>query len=336
MTHPEESSGRPTHVLVTGATGLVGNNVVRYLLEQGTSVRVVIRPTANRRPINGLDVEVVEGDITDLESIHRAVRGVDAVVHAAGCVLLGWRNEHLHDQINRLGTLNVARAARMAEARLVFVSSINALGYGTPDQPADEDFVAGQNIPCPYVTSKQAAEAAVRAEIDQGLQAMIVYPGFVLGPWDWKPSSGRMLLEVARGFVPFAPVGGFSVGDARDVAHGIYNALARFTSGRRYVLAGNNVSYLEAWRHFAQVVGRRGPYCRSGPLMRAAAGRLGDLWGRISHSEPDVNSAAVKLSNQWHVFSSARAQRELDYQIRPMDESIHDSWQWLNQNGYVR
>lgn len=75
MTHPEESSGRPTHVLVTGATGLVGNNVVRYLLEQGTSVRVVIRPTANRRPINGLDVEVVEGDITDLESIHRAVPG---------------------------------------------------------------------------------------------------------------------------------------------------------------------------------------------------------------------------------------------------------------------
>jgi len=333
---PPSNSIGVTSVLVTGATGLVGNNVVRFLLARDYRVRVVVRPSADRHPLDGLDVEVVEGDVTDYASIHAAAGGMSGVVHAAGCVLLGWRNERLHDQVNRLGTANVARAARLAGARLVFVSSINALGVGSRDHPATEDSVAGPNVPCPYVTSKQAAERAVREEIELGLQATIVYPGFVLGPWDWKPSSGRMLLEVARGFVPFAPVGGLSVGDVRDVARGIHNALTRFTNGRRYILAGNNVSYLEAWRHFAQVVGRHGPLCRSGPLMRMAAGRLGDLWGKLTDHETDVNSAAVKLSDRWHVFSSDRARKELDYQIRPMDESIHDSWQWLNQHGYVR
>ncbi len=335
MPNTTESQSLPSPILVTGGTGLVGNNVVRRLIELGCRVRVLMRRSSDRRPVEDLDVETVEGDVTDFESIQRAVEGVGAVVHAAGCILLGWRNKQLHDQVNRQGTANVARAARAAGARMVFVSTVNALGVGAPSCPATETSVSGPNLPCPYVTSKQAAERAVRAEIERGLEAMLVYPGFMLGPWDWKPSSGKMLLQVARGFVPFAPVGGFSVGDVRDVADGICNALIRFATGRQYILAGHNVSYLEAWRHFAQVAGHRGPFCRSGPLMRSAAGRLGDLWGRISGREPDVNSAAVKLSDRWHVFSSARAQRELGYRIRPMDESIHDSLEWLNQHGYV-
>jgi dihydroflavonol-4-reductase len=321
--------------LVTGATGLVGNNVIRLLCQQRSEVRVLVRDSSNLHCLEDLDVEIVHGDVTDEQSVNAAVRGVQAVVHAAGCILLGWKNVELHDRVNRLGAQHIARAARQANARLVHVSSINALGVGQRERPGSEDWVAGPNIPCPYVQSKQAGEQAVQKEIESGLDAVIVYPGFMLGPWDWKPSSGKMLVEVARKLTPFAPVGGFSVGDVRDVAQAIVTILQSVPASRHYVLAGHNMTYFEAWKRFAQVSGGHGPICRGGPLMRVAAGFFGDLWGNVTGHEPDVNSAAVQLSNRFHYFSSARAERELNYQIRDVDETIRDAWQWLTDHGYA-
>jgi dihydroflavonol-4-reductase len=158
------------------------------------------------------------------------------------------------------------------------------------------------------------------------LDACIVHPGLMFGPWDWRPSSGRMLIEVVQRFTPVAPAGGISVCDVRDVAQGIVAAFAQAPPGRAFVLAGHNLTYLDLWRRFADIAGGRRPLCRSGPLMRIVAGRFGDSWGRLSGREPDVNSAAIKLSDQFHYFSSARAQRELGYQIRPLEDSIRDAW----------
>ena len=181
-----------TRVLVTGATGLVGNNVVRLLLARGVVVRVLLRDRspASRRCLEGLDVDVVSGDVTDAASLPPALDGISAVVHAAGCVLLGWRNAALHESVNHLGARNVARAARGVGARMLLVSTVNALGVGARDRPADEESSSGPNVPCPYVLSKQAGERAVRAEMEKGLDAVIVQPGLMFGPWDWKPSSG--------------------------------------------------------------------------------------------------------------------------------------------------
>ena len=218
---------------------------------------------------------------------------------------------------------------------MVYVSSVNALGVASIEQPGTEEWVAGQNPPCPYVLSKQAGERAVMAEVEQGLHAVCVYPGFMLGPWDWKPSSGKMLLEVARRFTPFAPVGGFSICDVRDVGAGVLAAMEQGPAGRKYVLAGHNMSYLDAWKRFAKVSGGSQPLCRAGPLMRIIAGKSGDLIGRFTRREPDVNSAAVKLSDRFHCFSSQRAEEELGYSVRPADESIQDAWQWFVQHGYV-
>ena len=218
---------------------------------------------------------------------------------------------------------------------MVYVSTINSLGVGARDRPADEEGTAGPNVPCPYVLSKQAGERAVQRQTEEGLDAVIVHPGLMFGPWDWKPSSGRMLLEVAKRFTPLAPAGGISVCDVRDVAAGILAALEKAPTGRGFVLAGHNVTYLKLWQLFADVAGGSRPICRSGPLMRIVAGRLGDLWGRITGQEADVNSAAVKMSDLYHYFSSARAQRELGYSIRPIEESIGDAWEWFRKYGFV-
>lgn len=322
-------------VLVTGATGLVGNNVVRALLQRGTRVRALVRDPQATGPFAGLDVQLVPGDVTAPETLAAALDGVSGVVHAAGFVGLGWRRADLHESINHGGTRHVAQAARAAGVRLVHVSTINALGHGEPQRLADEDWVAGPNVACPYVLSKQAAERSVQEEIARGLAAVIVHPSLMFGPWDWKPSSGRMFLEVTRRFTPLAPAGGISVCDVRDVAQAIVTALAGPQTGRRYVLAGHNLTYLRLWQQFADTAGARRPLARCGPLLRKTAGAAGDLWGRLTGNEPDVNSAAIRLSDQYHYFSSARAERELGYHIRPLEDTLRDTWQWLRTYGFA-
>ena len=321
--------------LVTGATGLVGNNVVRMLCRSGESVRVLVRETSDPRPLADLEVEVVTGDVCDAASVRRATAGVSGVVHAAAQVHFGWSGLESQRAVNVEGTRHVAIAARDANAKMIHISSVDALGIGSPDSPADEESPREGKVPCSYVITKREAEQAFLDEVSRGLDGVVVNPGFMLGPWDWKPSSRRMLLEVRRRFTPFAPTGGVSVCDVRDVAVGILAALDRGAAGRRYILAGENLTYFDFWKRIAAVTGGTAPICRAGPLLRIIAGRGGDVIGKLTGREPDVNSAAVGMSNLYHYYSIARAQKELGYVVRPLEESITDAWNWFQAEGYA-
>ncbi len=322
--------------LVTGATGLVGNNVVRRLVQQGANVRVLARARADSRPLADLPtVEIVQGDVRDAAVVAAAMRGVERVVHAAAQVHFGWTGLDAARAVNVEGTLNVARAALAEGAQMVHVSSIDALGIAPPGVVADEQTAIGGGVPCPYVLTKREAEQAVLGLVDQGLQAMIVNPGFMIGPYDWKPSSGRMLLSVARGWGLFAPTGRNCYCDVRDVAEAILAAFERGQSGRRYILAGHTLSYFQAWRIFAEATGGTPPVFPTGPLVRFCSGRVGDLVAKLTGHEPDVNSASMAMAAQKRDFSSARAQAELGYHSRPLHESAADAWAWFRASGYV-
>ena len=321
--------------LVTGATGLVGNNVVRQLVARGTPVRVLTRESSDPRPLEGLNVERVCGDICELESLRRACRGVGAVVHAAGYVHIGRSRLDLHRAVNVEGTRNVARAARESGARVVHISSSDAAGVGSLTKPADEDTPLAEHGGCAYTITKREAEQVVQEEIAEGLDAVIVNPSFMLGPWDWKPSSGRMLLEVARGRAWVAPQGYFSVCDVRDVAEGILSAIERGQCGRRYLLAGKTLSYLEAFRMFAEVTGGRRPLGSPGPVLSTIGGWIGDLATLLTARESDVNSAAIRVARLPKSYSSRRAEKELGYTTRPVEESARDAWAWFREYGYA-
>ncbi|MFO0911652.1 MAG: NAD-dependent epimerase/dehydratase family protein [Pirellulales bacterium] len=318
--------------LVTGSTGLVGNNVCRLLLERGDHVRVLARSTSDPRPLAGLEIERFEGDIRNRDEVARAVSGVERVIHCAAHIHLGWKERDFSQQVNVVGTRNVAEAARQANAKLVHVSTVDALAIGHRDRPADEEMPPVGAIPCTYVVTKRAAEEVIDAEVARGLHATIVNPGFMLGPWDWKPSSGRMVIEVARRFTPVAPSGGCSVCDVRDVAAGILSAAERGQAGRRYILAGENLTYFDLWRRIARMTGGRGPLVRLGPANGWLAGAVGDLAGQITGREPTINSAAIAMSSQYHYYSSDRARRELGYSPRPADDAIRVAWDWLRQH----
>jgi dihydroflavonol-4-reductase len=319
--------------LVTGATGLVGNNVVRLLLAAGHDVAVLARGTSDPRPLADLPVRTIAGDVRDAVAVARACEGVEVVVHAAGHVHIGWTQRDLHQAINVEGTRHVAAAARGAGARLVHVSSVNALGLGRLDAPANEESALPGIVPVPYVTSKREAEQIVLNEVGRGLWAAIVNPATMFGPWDWKPSSGTMLLEVTRNAF-YAPVGCGSFCDARDVAAGVRAVAERGQSGRRYILAGHNLHFRDAWRQIAALVGKPGPRLPMGPIFRAIAGPVCDLRTRLTGRESAANSAALAMSRQSHCFSSARAERELGYRFRPLDQTLADAWQWLGDHEY--
>lgn len=322
--------------LVTGATGLLGNNIVRDLLAQGEQVRVLTRELRTTRPLDGLAVERRQGDVRDAATIAEAMEGVDTVIHSAGHVHIGWSQADLHQAVNVEGTRNIVQAAQKVQARLVYVSSVNALGLGGLDFEADEETARPGIVPCHYVTSKRMAEELVLEQAGNGLNAVVVNPGFMLGPWDWRPSSGRMMLEVTSRFMPLAPVGSCNVCDVRDVSAGTIAAAKRGKTGRRYILGGHNMSYFELWRKLAQLAGKRGPLFRAGPMQRVIGGSFGDLWYRTSGKEPELNSAIIGMSSQHHRFKSDRAIQELGYTIRPLEQTLQDAWNWFVEHGYVK
>ena len=324
--------------LVTGATGLLGNNVVRQLVDRGATVRVLARPGSSRgdKALAGLPVERIEAALDDDAGLDRAVAGSGVVVHSAAVVHIGWKRLDEMRQVNVEGARRVAAAARRAGARLVHVSAIDALGRNTDGRPTDEETPPGGWIECPYVVTKREAEAAVLAEVDRGLDAVIVNPVYMLGPWDWKPSSGRMLLQVGRGKGILAPPGANDFVDVRDVAAGIMAAVDRGRTGRRYILGGHRRTYLEAWRCFASITGRRPPLGTAGPGVLHVAGWCGDLVARVTGREPDVNSAAIGMALLAHVTSCRRAEAELGYTYRPLEQTVTDAWNWFVANGYAR
>jgi dihydroflavonol-4-reductase len=323
-------------ILVTGGTGLLGNNIIRTLVDRGMPVRALMRASSDPRTIEGLKVDTVPGDVSDAESIKKAMEGVACVIHSAGYVQIGRGRWDLHQAINIDGSRYVAQAAREARVRMVHVSSCDAIGIASLDEPATEDTPLKPPVDCNYVKSKQAAERGVMAEVEKGLDAVIVNPGFMLGPWDWKPSSGRMLVAVIKGVARVAPNGHFSLCDARDVAAGVVTAIEKGRAGERYILAGHTLSYYEAWDAFARVTQSGRPLFTAPKMLESMAGCFGDLIRIITRREPDVNTGAIAVARLPKHYSSDKAIRELDYHIRPIDEMIHDAWQWFMDHGYVK
>ena len=322
--------------LVTGATGLVGNNVVRLLVARGEEVHVLIREHSDHTPLDGLPVKFSHGDIRDPLAVSAAVAQSDRVVHCAAQVHIGWQGLALQRAINVEGTLNIADAALKNHVRMVHVSSIDTFGAAAPDHPIDEHSAPAGEVPCPYVVTKREAEQIVLDRVARGLDAVIVNPGFMLGPWDWKPSSGRLLLKVAKGWALVAPPGTNSYCDVRDVAAGIIAALEKAPRGDRYILAGKTLSYMDAIKIFARVTGQRPPFRIARNVTVKAVGYVGDLFGWIVGHELEVNSAASAMSLLPKYFSSAKAQTELGYRTRDVEQSAADAWAWFRQHGYAK
>jgi dihydroflavonol-4-reductase len=319
-------------VFVTGGTGLLGNAILRQLTEADHKSLTLIRRDPDPEVFDGIETEFVRGDLLDEQVIGEAVARSDAVIHAAGLIHIGWSQLDQSMRVNRDGTRVIVDACLRSNRKLIHVASTNTLALGTKEQPADETTPhnnAGGQVPCSYVVSKRAGVDEVQRGIENGLKAVILCPGFMLGPGDWKPSSGRMMVEMGRGWKIVAPPGGCSVCDARDVAHATIAALQLdLENGREFLLCGENLTYKELWREMASRMGKRGPLFAAGPLQRWIGGMIGDAWSKLG-KEGDLNSASVRMSRQFHWYDSGRARKELGYRPRTASETLNDAAAWL-------
>jgi dihydroflavonol-4-reductase len=322
-------------IFVTGGTGLLGNTILRQLALANESSVALVRGKPDPQVFEGIPCEFVSGDLEDKTLLANAIQNCDSVIHSAGLIHLGWKRLDESMRVNRDASATIADLCLRHHKKLVHVGTLNAMAVGTPDNIPDESTprdANGGQIPSSYVVSKQAGVDAVLERVPQGLNAIIVHPGFMLGPWDWKPSSGRMMVEVGKAWRPVAPAGGCSLCDVRDVAAATIQATVRdLPSGRQYILAGHNWTYLQLWTEMARRYKRRPPLAKVGPVPRWIAATVGDLVSRFTKNESDLNSAAIKMSSQYHWGNSQRAIDELGYQIRPAHETLDDAAKWLQR-----
>jgi dihydroflavonol-4-reductase len=249
---------------------------------------------------------------------------------------IGWRKLEASRSVNVESTRILAAACRRKNVRLVYVSTVDTLAASDGKAPADENAVDPIKLESAYIVSKREAEQVVLDEVQNGLDGLIVNPGFMVGPWDWKPSSGKMMLMLANMPVLFfTPTGGCSVVDVRDVAEGTISAAKHGRSGERYILAGQNKSYMDLWRLMAKVIGRRPPVRKMSNVLAKCVGGCGDLASRFMKQEAELNSAALRLGQMSHWYTSAKAEQELGYRIGDVENAVRDAWDWFQQYEYV-
>ncbi len=323
--------------LVTGASGFVGANIVAALNAAGWQARALVRRTSSLAALDGLAYEPAIGDVTDPKSLGAAMEGVDAVFHAAGVVADYWSQDGaLTYRVNVGGTRCVVEAALAADPRprLVFTSSQAALGFGDGPIPIDETH-AFNLAPAvyPYGHSKYMAEQVVLDGARRGLHAVIVNPSVVLGPRDATLYNSRVILEVQAGRLPLVPPGGVNVVDAADVAAGHLLALERGRPGKRYLLAGHNVTLLHLGRQIAAVLGVRGPRgAIPDRLVEPLAAAL-DGANRLSPRRLPLAGDVVRFGSRFIYANNAKAVAELGWTVTPLQETIQRAAAWLREVG---
>ena len=323
-------------VLVTGATGFLGNNLCRTLIQQGHQPVAAVRSVSDLRPLDGIAVETVTLDFESASDISVALDSVDAIVHSAAMIHLGWTKLDACRKVNVDNTIRIAQVARRKNIRMIFVSSVDALGMASPENIGTEDRLDPPKPPNNYVVTKREAETAFLLEVADGLDGIIVNPGFLIGPYDWKPSSGEMMLLIYNNFIFFVPGGGCSVVDVRDVAAGIASAIENGQTGQRYILAGENMSYFDLWDRMAKAMKCGGPKRKMRDGFAKVIGGVCDLFGKVTCKEFDLNSGMLQMGQLHHYYSSDKAIAELGYKINDVDDAIADAFDWFVANEYVK
>ena len=330
---------RTAQTLLTGATGFVGSAVARSLVGAGFPVRALARPGSPRFHLDGVNLEFVEGDIRDADSVRRAIAGVRYVFHVAADYRLWARDRREIYVANLEGTRNVMQAAlRAGVERVVHTSSVATLGLRSDGAPADEsDPLAEDQGIGAYKRSKIAAERLVDAMIaHEGLPAIIVNPSTPIGPRDVKPTpTGRIIVEGARGRIPGFVDTGLNLVHVDDVAEGHLKALERGVVGERYILGGANVTLADMLADIARLTRRRPPRLR---IPRAAVipiAYAAEAMAYFTGREPFATVDGIKMAAHRMFFTAAKAERDLGFRARPYLQGLEDAIRWFREAGYL-
>ena len=311
--------------LVTGANGFLGCHVVRALLARGDRVRALARENADISALRGIESEIVRGDVRDIESLRRAMKGCEQVYHVAADYRLWVIDEAPMYACNVDGTRNVIAAARdTGVGRIVHTSTVGALGI-PHDQPGREDTpVSIEKMVGPYKRSKFIAERVALDAARDGAPVIVVNPSTPIGPLDYKPTpTGRMIVDFLNRRMPAYLDTGLNLVGVEDCARGHLLAAERGKIGEKYILGGENLTLAEFFAHLARLSGIAAPKVRI-PYAVAFGFALGaEAFARtVTHKAPRASLTEVRMARKKMFFDSSKAKAELDYAPGPIDPAI--------------
>lgn len=334
-----EDVSPPRKALVTGATGFVGAAVARKLLDEGVQVRALVRKGSDRGNLAGLDIEVVEGDLRQQETLEVACQGCDALFHVAADYRMWVPKPAEIYASNVEGTRGVLLAARSAGIRrAVYTSSVGVLGIPEDGTPGDETTpVSLDDMIGHYKRSKfQAEEVARQINAEGELEVVIVNPSTPIGPRDIKPTpTGRMVVDAGKGAMPAFVDTGLNVVHVDDVAEGHWLAWRHGRAGRRYVLGGTDMSLRQILEQVSEMVGRKPPTVEIPHAAALAIAKAAQAVARLTGKPPVATVDEVQMSRKKMYFSSARAGAELGYAPRPAQAALRDAVEWFRAQGYL-
>lgn len=325
-------------IVITGAAGHLGNVLVRKLVNQNKKVRALILPGEDITSLEGLEVEKVEGDVRVPDSLRRAFKGAEIVYHCAGIIsILPGQQQQLY-QVNVLGTRNVVNMCLETKIkRLVYTSSIHALSEPAPGIVFDElrEFNP-ENVLGEYSKSKTLGTLEVIKGIKKGLDAVILCPSGIIGPYDYRVSEmGKLIVDFVKGKVKAYVDGAYDFVDVRDVAEGILSACEKGKKGECYILSGQQISVRQLFKFLEGITGVKAPSLKLPHQVARITGFFNVLYCNLMKIKPLFTPFSIDVLASNSLVSCQKAQDELGYSSRSIYGSIKDTVRWFRQEGII-
>ena len=325
-------------IFLTGPDGILGNNLIPILIDRGFQVRALIQKGRNAEFTESLGAQIVYGDIFNREEITEAMAGCDFVIHAAANTNIWPTRDEMICKVNVEGTRNVVQAVLANKVRkMIHIGTANSFGFGSKINPGNETLpYACAPYRLDYMDSKYEAQKLVlNAVTESGLPAVILNPTFMIGPFDFKPSSGQLIISVYKNKVPGYTQGGRNYVYVKDAATAIANAIEKGKVGECYILGNENLSYKEIFDKISKTTGAK-PIKRSIPSVGTIGlGAILSIVGKICNYNPGVSLPVARISNHEQYYSNAKAVRELGLPQTPIDLALQDAFQWLKNARYL-
>lgn len=322
-------------VFLTGATGFVGANLARLLLEKGCKVRALARRGADLRNLDGLDVSLIEGDLFETAALGAGCLKARYVFHVAADYRIWVKDPAPMYQANVQGTINLIDAASKAGCeKIVYCSSVAAVRPPRGRVPATEEsrYSGVDEVIGNYKKSKYLAEQAALHLAHEGAPVVVVNPAAPIGAYDIKPTpTGRIVLDFLKGRMPSYIDTGLNIVDVRDAAMGHYLAALKGEVGQRYILGGDNLSFKEILDILAQASGRAAPRWRTPYAVAYLFGALESAFCRLTGAEPRAPLDAVRMARHYMWFDSSKAKAALGYAPRPARQALESAVAWFSR-----
>ena len=326
-------------VLVTGADGLLGTHIVRELLRRDYNVRAFLQPDREVNTLENLPVEKVFGDLLNPEDVNRAADSCDYIIHTAANTSIWPARSEIVRKVNIEGTLNIIHTSLQNKVkRLIYIGTANSFGFGTKENPGDETKpFKTKKYGLDYIDSKYEAQQIVLNNVkEKGLNAIILNPTFMIGPYDSKPGSGALILGLYNGKVPGYTRGGRNFLHVKDAAFAICNALNKGEIGECYILGNKNLTYNE----FNNLVGKqlniKYPKLFIPKPFILLFGLISQFISLITGKAPNLSYPMARISVDTHFFNPEKARRVLGLAQTPISEAITEAFEWLKTNNYLK